>query len=113
MIRQFPFEAIDSYMNVYQKLLDVLEEVGSAKVTIDYSKAIVTVEPEPSFEVIGEGAIRISRRPRIIEITFFGKYYAYIVTRLIKAFILSEKVGRMVTFLELIDAAEYEIYSHL
>lgn len=109
---QFPFEAIDSYMNVYQKLLDVLEEVGSAKVTIDYSKAIVTVEPEPSFEVIGKGAIRIKRRPRIIEITFSGKYYAVAVTKLIKAFVLNEKIGRMATFIELIDAAEYEIYSH-
>jgi len=111
LIRQFPFEALDSYINVYQKLLDTLEEVGSAKVTIDYNKAMVTIEPEPTMEIRGEGAIKIRRQPRLIEITFFGKYYAYVVTKLIKAFVISEKVGLMTTFLELTDAVEYEIYS--
>jgi hypothetical protein len=109
--RQIPFEAIDSYMNVYEKLLDTLEQVGSAKVKIDYNKTMVTIEPEPTFEIRGEGAIKIRRQPRLIEITFFGKYYAYVVTKLIKAFVLSEKIGLMTTFLELIDATENEIYS--
>ena len=111
MKKTFTFESIDNYMNVYGKLIETLEQVGSAKVTIDYNKAIVTIEPEPTMEIIGEGAIKIRRQPRLIEITFFGKYYAYVVTKLIKAFVIGEKVGLMTTLLELIDAVEYEIYS--
>ncbi|MCI4409555.1 MAG: hypothetical protein JHC26_10725 [Thermofilum sp.] len=113
MKKEIPFEALDNHMNIYAKLLDTLEQLGSAKVIIDYAKAIVTIEPDPTIQLEGEGAIRIWRQPRLIEIKFFGKYNAYIVTRLIKAYVLSEKVGLMTLALELIDAVEYEIYCRL
>lgn len=112
MKKEIPFEAIDNYTNIYEKLLDLLELVGSAKVIIDYDKTIVTIEPDYTLPIIGNGAIKIDRQQKRIRIRFFGKYYAYIVTQLIKAFVISEKVGLMTTFLELIDAVEYEIDSY-
>ena len=99
MKKTFTFESIENFEKLYLTLLDMVEHTGAVVVTIYYPQRIVEIEPHPFSQITGTGQIDLDVTGDIVSIKATHKSQMQIVDTLIRAFILSRKLGIMAYFM--------------
>jgi len=97
--KTFTFESIENFEKLYTALLDMVEHTGAVIVTIYYPQRIVEISPHPFSQVTGTGQIDLDVANDYIRIIATHKSQMQIVDTLIRAFILSKKLGIMTYFM--------------
>jgi hypothetical protein len=97
--KTFTFESIENFEKLYITLLDMVEYTGAVIVTIYYPQRIVEIEPHPFSQIIGTGQIDLEVTGDLVKIIATHKSQMQTVDTLIRAFILSRKLGIMAYFM--------------
>lgn len=99
MKKTFTFESIENFEKLYITLLDMVEHTGAVIVTIYYPQRIVEIEPHPFSQISGTGQIDLDVSRDYVRIIATHKSQMQIVDTLVRAFILSRRLGIMTYFL--------------